>query len=274
MFYVLPGISYCKRTNLLSLDFLSGTLFKPIDNNGVLYERALELLKPDVLLSSTVQDAMRTANGVELSVKQGDTKYVIKARRVLYTAGPSLDNLAPFHPDEKETAIFSKWIPGAEFVAVLEASCLPENYSITYLPSAAVPADQLAIKDWPYSLRLDSTGPPGQGLFRVIFGANYTVTKDEFTRLVLKSVKDIQNAGTVPSNCDAEFKALSDHSRPSWPQSAEQLRAGFVQDLYDLQGYNDMWYTGYAWGAQYSSTVWAFTDTVLEKMLGDLTDGS
>jgi hypothetical protein len=86
VFYVLPGISYCKRTNLLSLDFLSGTLFKPIDNNGVLYERALELLKPDVLLSSTVQDAMRTANGVELSVKQGDTKYVIKARRVLYTS--------------------------------------------------------------------------------------------------------------------------------------------------------------------------------------------
>jgi hypothetical protein len=253
---------------------LSGTLFKPIDNNGILYERALGLLKPDVLLSSTVQDAKRTANGVELSVKQGDINYLIKARRVLYTAGPSLENLAPFHLDAKEMAVFSKWIQVAEFVAVLKASCLPENYSITYLPSAAVPADQLAIKDWPYSLRLDSTGPPGQGLFRVIFGANHTVSRDEFTSLVLKSVKDIQDAGTVASNCEAEFKALSDHSRPWWPQSADQLRAGFVQDLYSLQGYENMWYTGYAWGAQYSSTVWAFTDTVLEKLLVDLKHGS
>jgi hypothetical protein len=103
VFYVLPGISYYKRTNLLSLDFLSGTPFKPIDNNGVLYERALELLKPDVLLSSTVQDAMRTANGVELSVKQGDTKYVIKARRVLYTAR-DVNNQA----NQAELAIFSR----------------------------------------------------------------------------------------------------------------------------------------------------------------------
>jgi hypothetical protein len=267
---MLRGIILSRPHNLLNSDFLSGTLFRPIGNNGILYERALELLKPDVLLSSTVQDAKRAANGVELSVKQGDTNYIIKARRVLYTAGPSLENLAPFHPDEKETATFSKWLKGSEFVGVLKAPCLPENYSITYLPSAAVPADQLAIKDWPYSLRLDSTGPPSQGLFRVIFGANYTVSPDEFTSLVLNSIKDIQEAGTVPASCEAEFKALSEHSRPWWPQSAEQLQAGFVQDLYALQGYKDMWYSGYAWGAHYSSMVWAFTDTVLERLLGDL----
>lgn len=253
---------------------MSGTLFRPVENNGVLYERALELLKPDVLLSSIVQDAERTGNGVKLLIKQGDTSYIIRARRVLYTAGPSLENLAPFHPDNKETATFSKWIKGAEFVGILKAPCLPENHSITFLPSAAVPADQLAIKDWPYSLRLDSTGPPGQGFFRVIFGANYTVSPDTFKNLVLESIKDIQNAGTVAADCEAEFKALSDHSRPWWPQSAEQLRAGFVQDLYTLQGYRDMWYTGYAWGAQYSSTVWAFTDTILEKLMKDLKSGT
>jgi hypothetical protein len=265
-----PRITHRTSISLLSLDLLSGTLFRPVDNNGVLYECALQLLESDVLLSSTVEDAKRTGNGVKLSIKQGDTRYIIRARRVLYTAGPSLDNLAPFHPDKKETATFSKWIKGAEFVGILKAPCLPENYSITYLPSAAVPADQLAIKDWPYSLRLDSTGPTGQGLFRTIFGANYTVSPDTFTKIVLQSIKNTQEAGTVASDCNAEFKALSDHSRPGWPQSAEQLRAGFVQDLYALQGYKGMWYTGYAWGAQYSSTVWALTDTVLEKLLVDL----
>ena len=259
---------------LLGLGLLSGTLYRPIDNNGVLYQRALELLEPDVLLSSNVQDVKRSKNGVRLLIKQGDTSYIIKARRILYTAGPSLENLAPFHVNNKETAAFSNWIEEANFVGILKAPCLPENYSITYLPSAAVPADQLAIKDWPYSLRLDSTGPAGQGLFRVVFGANYSISPDAFTNVVLESVQGIQDAGTVPADCEAEVKALSDHSRPWWPRSAERFRAGFVQDLYALQGYKNMWYTGYAWGAQYSSTVWAFTDTVLERLRKDMKSGT
>ena len=266
-------LSFAGGLSLLFLGLLSGTLFRPVGNNGVLYERALELLKPDVLLLSTVHDVKRTRNGIRLSIKQDDTSYIIKARRVLYTAGPSLENLASFHLDNKETAAFSNWIKEANFVGILKAPCLPENYSITYLPSAAVPADKLAIKDWSHSLRLDSTGPAGQGLFRVVFGANYTISPEAFTNIVLESVKGIQDAGTVPADCEAEFKALSDHSRPWWPRSAERFRAGFVQDLYALQGYRNTWYTGYAWGAQYSSTVWAFTDTVLERLIKDMKSG-
>jgi hypothetical protein len=249
---------------------LAGTLFRPEGYNGLVYERALELLRRDVLLSSTVHETKRTPNGVELSIKQGDINYLVKARRVLYTAPPSISNLAPFYPDDKETSVFSTFTVDSELVGVVKAICLPENYSITYLPSAAVPSNQLALKDWPYSLRLDSTGPSGLGLFRVVFGANYTLTGDEFKELVTKSVQDIQDAGTITTKCDAEFKAISDHTRALWKQSAEQLQNGLVQDLYALQGYRSIWYTGYAWSAPYTSTVWAFTDTVLEKLLADL----
>ncbi|CAE7202997.1 hypothetical protein CFE70_010529 [Pyrenophora teres f. teres 0-1] len=254
----------------LTKDLLQGTLFQPVDNNGILYERALALLKSDVLLSSTVKDAKRTSNGVELLVKQGDVEYLIKARRVLYTAGPSLKNLAPFHPDSKETAPLSTWSQGAELVGIIKAPCIPENYSITYLPSSVVPSNQLSLKDWPYSLRLDSTGPSGLGLFRVVFGANYTLSVDGFKDLTKASIRKLQDTGTITGRCDTEFKAVSDHTRPHWKQSAEILRAGFVQDLYALQGYRSMWYTGYAWAEQYSSTVWAFTDTVLTKLLADM----
>jgi hypothetical protein len=37
-----------------------------------------------------------------------------------------------------------------------------------------------------------------------------------------------------------------------------------------LQGYKSTWYTGSVWGAPYSSTLWAYTDTVLLKLLADL----
>ncbi|KAL6167952.1 hypothetical protein ACJQWK_05621 [Exserohilum turcicum] len=262
----------------LTKDLLSGTLFHPVPNNSLLYERALSLLSSDVLLSSTVTKTVRTPDHFILSVAQGGSgkKYTIKARRILFTAPPTPKNLAPFHPDAKEASAVAKWPQGAEFVGIIKAKCLPEKTSITHLPSAVVPSKQLKIKDWPYSLRLDSTGPAGESLFRVVFGANYTVSAEGLKELVRKSVGDVLREGAVgnatadPAHCDVDFKAVSDHTRPWWPQSAEELRKGFVQDLYSLQGYRNIWYTGYAWGAQYSSTVWAFTDTVLKRMLTDL----
>jgi hypothetical protein len=256
--------------NSTTVDMLDGTFFRPEGYNGLVYERALELLRSDVLLSSTVLEAKRTSTDIELSVEQGDTRYLIKARRVLYTAPPSLRNLAAFQADEKEVAVFSTMKEDAEFVGVIHAPGIPENFSITYLPSTTVPSNQLALKDWPYSLRLDSTGPSGLNLFRVIFGANYTLTSTEFEELVKKSVQDVQATGVVAGTCEVEFMALSDHTRPLWKQSAEQLKAGFVQDLYALQGYRNMWYTGYAWCTPYSSTVWACVDRLLPKILADL----
>jgi hypothetical protein len=138
-----------------------------------------------------------------------------------------------------------------------------------------VPANQLALKDWPFTLRLDATGPADKNLFRVIFGANYTLSATDFTRLVSENVQNVIRAGSVNSTsssgdgseCKLEFKALSDHSRTSWPQEADRLRKGFVQQLYSLQGYRGMWFTGYAWGTPYSSTIWANTDIVLERMI-------
>ncbi|RAR15548.1 FAD/NAD(P)-binding domain-containing protein [Stemphylium lycopersici] len=255
----------------LTKDLLTGSLFRPVGNNSILYKRALDLLQPDVLLSSTVQNTKQAADGIELSVKQGNTEYTVKARRVLFTAGPSLRNLAPFHLDDKSLAVFSDWREGGDFVGVMKAPCLPENSSITYMPKAAALNDPLALNDWPYSLRLDSTGPSGLGLYRVVFGANHSISVDDFKQLVAQSVENLQNAGTIEDKCETEFKAVSEHTRPWWPQSAERMRTGFVQDMYALQGYRNMWYTGYAWAAPYSSTVWAFTDTVLERLLADFT---
>jgi hypothetical protein len=80
-------------TDILLLDLLAGTLFRPEGYNSLVYERALELLRRDVLLFSTIHDTRRTSNGVELLIKQDDTDYLIKARRVLYTAPPSIDNV-------------------------------------------------------------------------------------------------------------------------------------------------------------------------------------
>jgi hypothetical protein len=254
----------------LTRQVLDGELLLPIGSNSLIYQRALALLHKDVLLSTTVQSVQRHSNGATLRVKQGDREYQINAKRILYTAPPSLTALAPYDLDDKEKGIFSQWAIDGEWIGVAKISCIPENFSINYIPSAVLPNNQVAIKDWPYSLRFDSTGPTGFGLFRVILGANYTISSAEYKWLVAEGVQKIQDAGTVTGNCTVEFKAMSDHTRPVWKQSAAQLKEGFVQDLYSLQGYKNMWYTGSIWGAPYSSTLWAYTDTVLPKLLADL----
>jgi len=258
----------------LTRQVLNGELLLPIGSNSLIYQLALALLHKDVLLSTTVQSVQRHSDGATLLVKQGEKEYQINAKRILYTAPPSLTALEPYNLDDKEKSVFSQWAVDGEWIGVAKIPCIPENSSINYIPSAVVPNDQVAIKDWPYSLRFDFTGPTGLGLFRVILGANYTISSDEYKRLVLEGVQKIQDSGTVAGDCTVEFKAMSDHTRLVWKQSAVQLKGGFVQELYSLQGYKNMWYTGSVWGAPYSSTLWAFTDTVLPKLLTDVKKGS
>jgi hypothetical protein len=254
----------------LSKQVVENSLVAPIGSNSLLYQRALALLKDDVLLSSSVTSAQRTPEGVHLRVQQGDKEYQINAKCILYTAPPSLSALAPYDLDDTEGAVFAQFVDEAEFIGVAKIPCLAENTSVNYIPAAAAPANQLYLKDYPYSLRLDSTGPSGLGLFRVVFGANYTLSADAVKETVYATVQRLQNAGTVKGECEVEFKALSDHTRPQWYLKAEQLRAGFVQELYALQGRRSTWWTGGTWAAPYSSTVWAFTDGVVGRVVEDL----
>jgi hypothetical protein len=278
----ISGVGYGGIRHLLTLNLmqafgatltrqvLNNELLLPVGSNSLVYQRALALLRDDVLLSTRILKVHRASNGVTLFVKQGTQEYQINAKRILYTAPTSPNALAPYDLDEKEKDVFAQWTVDGEWIGVAKIPCIPENFSINHIPSAAVPNNQVAVKDWAYSLRLDSTGPTGLSLFRVVLGVNYTVSNDEYKKLVTEGVQKIQSAGTVSGNCTVEFKAMSDHTRPVWKQSAEQLKAGFVQDLYSLQGYKNTWYTGSVWGAPYSSTLWNYTDTVLPKLLADL----
>ncbi|KAH8732911.1 hypothetical protein GQ44DRAFT_600763 [Phaeosphaeriaceae sp. PMI808] len=255
----------------LTRQVIDGQLFIPVGSNSLVYERARTLLGKDVLLSANIQSVKRTLNGTSLLVDRNGLVQ-INAKRILWTAAPSLPVMLSVDLDSKEKAVFSKWSIGGEYVGVAKIPCLAENTSISFLPKTAVPSNHVALKDYGFSERLDSTGPTGLSLFRVVFGSNFTVPQDQFVKQVAFDVQKLRDAGTIPGEgkCSVEFKAISSHTRPSWKQTAEQLEAGFVQDLYSLQGYRSTWYTGATWAAPYSSTVWAYTDTVLPKLLADI----
>ncbi|KAF2865185.1 hypothetical protein BDV95DRAFT_507736 [Massariosphaeria phaeospora] len=254
---------------------IANSLFVPEGSNSLLYQRALTQLGSDVLLSSQVRRAVRDETGIRLVVKSKRGSYLIKAKRLLYSAAPSLHNLANFDVDEKENKVFGTWTRSWSFLGVAHIPCILENYGISYVSLEAVPSDHLAVRNSPFSLGLTSTGPAGLGLFRVLFASNYSLTYDEAKATIQQNVQNLVNSGTLnyTGDCAVEFKTFTDHHSVTSEQTSEQLRAGFIQDLYALQGYRSTWYTGSLWGVRYSSNVWAYTDTVLPRLLADISGG-
>jgi len=256
----------------ISESVVNSTLVWPAVSNSLVYQRAYDLLKKDVLLNTLVIDAKREHNKVELTVQNTDgTKTTIKVKRLLISAPPSLANLQPFQLDGQELSVYNTWEPTWSFVGVAKIPCIPENYSVSYLPSSVVPNHHLAVRDYKYTLRFDSTGPPGLQLFRILFATNYTITNDEAKATVLDNIQNLVKSGTVnATNCPSEIKAFDDHNTIVWNNDVKLLREGFVQDLYALQGHRSTWYTGQLWCEHYSSNVWAFTETVIPRLLKGL----
>jgi hypothetical protein len=258
----------------LTRELLDGRLFVPVGSNSLLYQRARELLGEDVLLESSIVETERSDAGVKLVVKTKGGEVLVKAKQALWTPYPSHDkNLKTFDEDAKEVEVFRDWEASWESVSVLKIPCIPENYSIDYLAPTAVPADWLSIRDYPYTLRLDSTGPSGLNLFRALFSANYSLTPDEMRSTILDGVQRLVTAGTLnhTGSCEVEYRAFSEHSGVMWPtQTPEALENGFVQKLFALQGYRSTWWTGRSWTGYYTSSVWAFTETVLQRMIQEL----
>jgi hypothetical protein len=256
-------------------DVVEGTLIQPTSSNSLLYQRAYELLKDDVRLDATIQETERDSQGVRIVIQSesNNTRTLIKAKRVLWTPYPSQENLRTFDQDDKELQVFEPWVPEWDYVGVASIPCIPENTSIQYLPRKVEPSNHLAVRDHPYSLTLGTTGPSGLNLFRVMLGANYSVTYEEARDMVISGVQKLIAAETLnrTGHCEVDIKALSAHSGAVWPRNSEALKRGFVRELYSLQGYRNTWWTGRSWCEEYSSNVWTFTDTVLERLLKTLT---
>ncbi|KAE9371745.1 hypothetical protein N431DRAFT_317650, partial [Stipitochalara longipes BDJ] len=248
--------------------FLNNTFFDPAPfNNSLLYGDAERLLGEDVVLTSTVVEANRSEHGVSLVVENLQTgkKTLVFAKRLLVASQPSIDNLAVLGIDEQEKAVFSTWSYGTVYTAVLKTNLIPDNTSVAFV----TPANSTTAQK-PYSFTITWNG--ASGYFWIIFFSTETnLSENDAKEAIVAEMNTLYDGGAFPpigsSTPNSEVVAISNHSTVTWGQSVDQLKAGFVQDLYALQGHKDTWYTGGLWCPDYSSNVWAFTDTILPKLL-------
>ena len=189
-----------------------------------------------------------------LVVSSSDSsRKLIKAKRLFFTLPPSIENLKPLNlsPSEKATL----------------------NTSIYYYAPAADTTNYLGIRDWLWTLSLTSAPgvPADEDLFEVLFATNYSISEADARKTITEAVQSLIASGTLPSNskndCNVDFVAFNNHNSILWRQSVSELRSGVVQDVLALQGPCSTWYTGSLWGEDYTGNVWAFTETVLPRLL-------
>ncbi|KAJ6437309.1 FAD dependent oxidoreductase [Purpureocillium lavendulum] len=242
--------------------------------NQDVYDAVAGLLGSDVFYSSTVFDALRTRHGVKLAIKNTDSGHVtvIKAKRLLIAIEPTAENTGPFHLDAEERETFSKFRYTRRYAGIIKSDMLAVNASYFNLPPNAAPKNYLSYPEVPYDARIDYMGTGKY--FRVNVIGDKDLEPDSAKELVRRDIQTLMDAGVVRAGEGAEAEVdwadFSDHGPMYAHVSGQEVEAGFIQNLYGLQGRLSTWWTGAAWSVHYQTALWKFDDILIPKLLSGL----
>ncbi|KAK4216898.1 hypothetical protein QBC37DRAFT_77706 [Rhypophila decipiens] len=244
-------------------------------NNQDLYTAIHKFLGADVLTSTVVTAASRSSKeGIILKVRNSQTAEItrIEAKRLLYTIPPTAENLLKFDLDNGEKAVFETLQYSSSFVGIVSHPSLPLDSAIINVPSSAQPSNWLSsLPEPPYTTRFDNY--PNSSYYRVVVTGDQDLSatsakgiiQDNFNKLIATGVLD---QSSPPE--DLKFYLFEPHGRVSAYVDRQDVEAGFMTRLNDLQGKRGTWYTGAAWSVHITTSLWIFTDTVLPKLVDSL----
>uniref|UniRef100_L2FAW0 FAD dependent oxidoreductase family protein n=1 Tax=Colletotrichum fructicola (strain Nara gc5) TaxID=1213859 RepID=L2FAW0_COLFN len=183
----------------------------------------------------------RGASGVSVLVHQPDQPpKLIRARKLLIAAPPTLDNVGQFDLSSHERNLFSKFSALGYWAGVATIQGL--NNSLQNV-GANTPFNQPAIP---------GTNPPN---------------------VIRKNLATLAAVGAVPKDAaeTVTFPYYSNHAPYNVRVSAEQIKQGFYAKLLALEGARNTYWAGAAFSGHNSALVWSFNEgTVLPGLKKDL----
>ncbi|GFF77504.1 beta-cyclopiazonate dehydrogenase [Aspergillus udagawae] len=241
--------------------------------NQDLYDAVADHLGDDVLYSSTVVDSWRTPHGVFLTVRNSKTGQItlITARRLLLAIEPTKGNMAPFDLDDNERTVLSKFTYTSEYTGLVNNSAFATNYSYFNLPAAAAPDHYLTLPDGSFTVRFDYLG--GDNMFRVTIVGEETLDSAGAKELVQKDFDTLRQAGRLLDAKEGEqvsWVDFSAHGPMHARVSVADLKDGFYQKLYALQGGRSTWWTGGAFSVNFQTTLWQYDELLFPEILKGL----
>lgn len=238
-----------------------------------LYDAVAEFLGDDVLYSSSVVTAERhEREGVTVTARNSETGELtcIEAKRLLIAIEPTPENMEPFRPDEAERRVFDRFGFSTVYAGILQHPSLRNAtlYS-NRLPSTG-PSNYT---EFPAAAQVGSIGYLGgtEGLFQFTAVGTDEDTPESMRAVIAEAIDAMIEAGTIPaSEGSLTFNAFADHGKMHPRVTADDLRAGFIQDQLALQGHRSTWYTGAAFSAGFSTILWKYNEVLLPGVVEGL----
>ena len=257
-----PTLYVMKNFGLDILRNLSvGFLTTARHDNSEVYAKARAELGADALLGSRVIGTERDALGYcRVLVRTPTGIQLIRARKILVTIPPKIDNLVGFDLDVTEAALFAQFRNSGYYTGLLRNSGIPDNVAVTNIGDGTPYG--LPVLPAPYAI--SPTGVPG--LHAVKYGSPRQLPEAQVKADILASVRKLRAAGTVGGTGTPEFAVFASHSPFELTVSPAAVRNGFYRKLYALQGRNRTFYTGAAFHTHDSSMLWQFTEALLPRI--------
>lgn len=263
--YVMKYFTSIQVDAVITQNFLANGL----SDNQLLYNRALAELGDAAFLSSTVHTITRDEDGVEVQMYTPTGPKRIKARKLLITIPPKLENLSPFLSlDTNEQAIFGQFNNSYYWDMMVKNTGLPANASLNNInPDAAL---QIPAMPALYNVNAVPTIP---GLHALYYGSATPKTEGQVKEDVIATINLIRTSLGYPDPAEGlEFVGFNSHAPFELTVSPDAIQAGFYKKLLALQGEKNTWFTGAAWMNQASGELWEYTETMvlpgLAKSLG------
>lgn len=260
-----PTFSVLSETGLAVLSATQENTLRASDGNNQIYIAAEKLLESHVLYNSTVSQVHRNSSSVSLKVKTPAGQKLVEAKRLLVTIPTTATNMAPLDQDDEEKDIFSKFFGTGYYPGMirLEPGTLPAGISYRN----AAPDAQYNIPKGPAILFLSPSTIPN--LYRYGYFSHELIPTEEAGKDAVESIKEFIETITNKTDVVVESLSVKSHSPFHSRLSAKDIKAGYWEKMYGLQGHRNTWYTG----AQFlpgSSQLWNYTASLIPDIVAGL----
>ncbi|EEP77557.1 predicted protein [Uncinocarpus reesii 1704] len=237
-------------------DLQNGYLIPTSGDNHEVYDKAFEIIKSDVLFRSRVERVHRGLDYVTVVVNTASGTRIIRARKLLVSIAPTLDNLGGFDLDMEEESIFKHFKTTGYYTSVVKVPGLRKFDSLTnFNPNTAYNLPKLPGIYW--------VTPTAPDKYDIKYGSPRALGDDYVKADIIRTMKRFQ----APGSEEPEIVAWSSHTPFGATVSRDAIKSGFYERLYSLQGRRNTYYTGAAFHAHNSGLLWRFTEEVLQEMM-------
>lgn len=249
---------------------MQNTYIPASGRNQDVYDAIAAILGDKVYLNTQAISSNRTDEGVTVTVQNAITQEVttIHAKKLLISIQPVANNLEAFDLDAQEQAVFDKIQYSRIYAAIVSNPALPVNHTVYNLPYSASDNTQLHWQDFNLTAYFEAADY-SKDLFQVTMVGDEGLGPVEAKAMAEQNFATLVESGVFTGTEQTELNWLgfSDHGPMHDLVSREDMEAGFVQDLYALQGLRSTWYTGAAFASNFQTILWEYNEILLPKML-------